>query len=262
MRKLAVKERGNMSRLSVSSIKLIPFLNEDTKYDVDLCNWIYQIVYTRGFETEDGDIKIVPMGDMFNHGSDYTEIEPSYDEEGNYYAYTTYDVPAGSPLRIQYADPTNPSFLFARYGFLDENTPSTFCKLIPAHINKDMEELGYSQERMLFYKNGEVSEEVWDILLYQHVSATRVGDKRALMEAHQRGDYETKQMLHEKYYADTSRLLLEHIEGFLEQLDKLSVKADERNTDFSDHPRLPLIIRHNQFVRDTFMTVRYRYFGY
>ena len=65
MRKLAVKERGNQARLSVSSIKLIPFLNEDTKYDVDLCNWVYQIVYTRGFESEeDGDIKIVPMGDV------------------------------------------------------------------------------------------------------------------------------------------------------------------------------------------------------
>ena len=43
MRKLAVKERGNMQRLSVSSIKLIPFLNEDTKYDADLCEWVYQI---------------------------------------------------------------------------------------------------------------------------------------------------------------------------------------------------------------------------
>ena len=64
MRKLAVKERGNMSRLSVSSIKLIPFLDEETKYDTDLVNWIYQIVYTRSFETENGDIKIVPMSDV------------------------------------------------------------------------------------------------------------------------------------------------------------------------------------------------------
>jgi hypothetical protein len=65
MRKLAVKERGNMSRLSDSStMKLIPFLNEDTTYDVELCNWVYQIVYTRSFETDDGDVKIVPMGDV------------------------------------------------------------------------------------------------------------------------------------------------------------------------------------------------------
>ena len=66
---------------------------------------------------------------------------------------------------------------------------------------------------MLFYKNGEVSEEVWDILLYQHLSSTHIGDKRALMEAHRKGDYETKQMLHEKYSQDTYRLLLEHIDG-------------------------------------------------
>jgi len=64
MRKLAVRERGNMSRLSVSSIKLIPFLNEDTKYDIDLCNWAYQVVYTRAFEGPNGDLKIVPFGDV------------------------------------------------------------------------------------------------------------------------------------------------------------------------------------------------------
>lgn len=64
MRKLAVRERGNMSRLSVSSIKLIPYLNDDVKYDVELCNWVYQVVYTRTVETEDGDLKLVPMGDV------------------------------------------------------------------------------------------------------------------------------------------------------------------------------------------------------
>ena len=37
---------------------------EDTTYDVELCNWVYQIVYTRSFETDDGDVKIVPMGDV------------------------------------------------------------------------------------------------------------------------------------------------------------------------------------------------------
>jgi hypothetical protein len=199
---------------------------------------------------------------MFNHGSDYVEIEPSYDEQGNYYAYTTCEVPAGSPLRTSYADPTNPSFLLARYGFLDEMTLATFCKIIPSHVNRDMEELGYAESRMLFYKNGDVSEEVWDVLLYQHLSSTKIGDRRALMEAHKRGDYETKRTLHEKYYPETSSALLEHINDFLEQLDKLSGKADDRQRDINDHPRLPLILRHNQFVQDVFMTVRSRYFGY
>ena len=199
---------------------------------------------------------------MFNHGSDYTEIEPSYDEEGNYYAYTTYDVPAGSPLRLSYGDPTNPSFLFARYGFLEEDTPATFCKLIPPHINKDMEQLGYAENKMLFYKTGDVSEEVWDILLYQYLSSNNIRDRRALMEAHQSDDYETKQALHESYYPYTSQALLDHIEDFIGQLDKLSMKGDDRIRNIDDHPRLPLILRHNQFVRETFMTVRNKYFGY
>ncbi len=82
------------------------------------------------------------------------------------------------------------------------------------------------------------------------------------MEAHNRGDYETKRMLHEKYYPDTSWALLNHINDFLDQLDKLSSKAEERQRNIDDHPRLPLILGHNQFVRDTFMTVRNKYFGY
>eukprot|EP00956_Cyclotella_meneghiniana_P004019 scaffold4876_cov64-Cyclotella_meneghiniana.AAC.4 len=262
MRKLAVRERGNMSRLSVSSIKLIPYLNDDVKYDVELCNWVYQVVYTRSVETEDGDLKLIPMGDYFNHGSDYTEIETSYDESGNYYAYTTYDVPAGSPLRTSYADPTNPSFLFARYGFIEDNTPATFCKIIPPHINRDMEELGYSESRMLFYSNGEVSQEVWDILLYQYLSSNNISDRRALMKAHTEGDYDGKQMLHDKYYGETSQLLLNHIEEFLLQLDKLSEKAYDRQRDINDHPRLPLILKHNEFVRQSFLAVRQTYFGY
>jgi hypothetical protein len=53
-----------------------------------------------------------------------------------------------------------------------------------------MEELGYAKSRMLFYKNGNVCEEVWDVLLYEHLSSTKIGDRRALMEAHKRGDYE------------------------------------------------------------------------
>ena len=64
MRKLTVQERGYLQRLGVSSIKLVPYLNEDTKYDVDLCTWVYQIVYTRSFESPDGDLKIVPLADV------------------------------------------------------------------------------------------------------------------------------------------------------------------------------------------------------
>jgi hypothetical protein len=257
MRKLAMEERSNMNHLMV---RQVPFLSVETRGNEALWVWAYQIVYTRSFEIgDDGDLRIVPMGDYFNHGSNYNEVEFACDEQGNFFAQTTYDVPAGSPLRMSYGDPTNPSFLFARYGFLDESSPATFCKIFPPHINKDMEDLGYAQNRMLFYKDtGDVSPEVWDILLYQFLSSTKIGDRRALMKAHMEGDWEAKQALHQEYYPKTSALLLEHIDTFIDQLDRLSAKGDGK--DVSEHPRLPLIMKHNEFVRNTFLAVKNNFF--
>ena len=152
MKKLANDERENQQRLDLCG---------DLKYHPrDLVKWAYQIVYTRSIETEDGDLQIVPMGDYFNHGSEFTEIESEYDDAGNYCAYTSYDVPAGSLLWISYADPRNPSHLLARYGFLDETCPATYCKLLPPTVNQDMLDLGYAHDRMLFYQSGEVADEV------------------------------------------------------------------------------------------------------
>jgi hypothetical protein len=261
MRKLAEEERETQQRLSKDSIQRVPFLCDDLKYHPrDFCKWAYQIVYTRSFETEGGDLKIVPMADYFNHGSDYTEIAPQFDDAGNYYAFTTYDVPAGSPLRISYADPRNPAHLLARYGFFDENCPSSYCKLLPRTIDQNMLDLGYSHERMLFYRTGEVSDEVWDIFLYLHLGDTNPDEQNLLMKAHREGDFDTKLALHEKYYSATSSALLEHVDSIIEEIDKVIEKSDAHPVYIkNEHPRLPLIHRHNKFVRETFANVRRRY---
>jgi hypothetical protein len=165
MKKIAVDERLKQRNLSSYAMKNVPWLGDDIKNDEDVIKWVFQIVYTRAFEAPDSeDLRIVPMGDMFNHASDYVEVEPWFDEEGNYYGYSTYDISAGSPLRISYGDSSNPSFMMARYGFLDEDSPATNCKLLPPHINQDMLDLGYEENRMLFYNTGEVSEEVRSML--------------------------------------------------------------------------------------------------
>mmetsp|Transcript_28921 Transcript_28921/g.46919 ORF Transcript_28921/g.46919 Transcript_28921/m.46919 type:complete len:546 (-) Transcript_28921:24-1661(-) len=266
MKKLAEEERENVNCL-VSSIKMVPFLSDLIKdHPRDICNWAYQVAYTRSIETEDGDLRIVPVGDYFNHGSEYTEIDYSFDDEGNYYSYTSYDVPAGSSLRISYADPKNPSFLMTRYGFLDKACPASFCKIMPDDVNEEMVELGYSYDRMLFYSTGEVAEEVWDVILYSNLGLSgEIEDQQALMNAYRQGDSDTKTMLHEKHYQATSTTLMEHIDMFLEELDKLIAKANtvgsERTYVAYEHPRLPLIIEHNIFVRDTFLNVRNRYFA-
>eukprot|EP00581_Thalassiosira_minuscula_P012769 CAMPEP_0183715368 /NCGR_PEP_ID=MMETSP0737-20130205/9618_1 /TAXON_ID=385413 /ORGANISM="Thalassiosira miniscula, Strain CCMP1093" /LENGTH=542 /DNA_ID=CAMNT_0025944459 /DNA_START=82 /DNA_END=1710 /DNA_ORIENTATION=+ len=267
MKKLTSEEKENQHRLSLQSIQSVPFLEEHIRNDPDLCRWAYQVVYTRAVETDDGDLRIVPMADYFNHGSqDWPEIASSYDDAGNYYAYSQIDVPAGSPLRFQYSDPRNPSHLMARYGFLDEECPATYCKLLPPAINQDMIDLGYSHDRMLFYRNGEVADEVWDIFLYQHLSATDLDDQQSLMRAHRTGDYDTKLALHNKHYGATSAALLEHVDGFIEEIDRVIRKAEtigvsDPNSIYIkyEHPRLPLIHRHNLFVKETFQSVRDKY---
>ena len=183
-------------------------------------------------------------------------MDISFDEEGNCNVYTTADVPAGSPLRMSYGDPTNPSKLFAQYGFLDETSPATFCKMTNIKPNQELLDLGYDFSRMLFFKEtGDVSQEVWDILLYQHLASNR-DDQQAFYEAHMQGDEDTKNAIHQHYFADTATALKKHVDTFLVQLDELSAKGVGK--DLNEHPRLPLILRHNEFVKETFLTVKAR----
>ena len=86
---------------------------------------------------------------------------------------------------------------------LDETSPSTFCKIMINKPSPQLVNLGYDHSKMLFYKDtGDVSQEVWDVLLYQLLESdpdTQV----AFYNAHRRGDFETKQALHRQYLSQT-----------------------------------------------------------
>jgi hypothetical protein len=234
-------------------------LSEATKANRALAKWAFAVVYTRCIPRGDDSV-IVPMADMFNHGSIEPNIDIQWDEEGNCYALATQDIIARSSLRISYGDPTNPSYLFARYGFLDEDSPATFCKIMISNPSRELLDMGYDPSRMLFFKDtGDVSQEVWDVLLYQILGDLDPSQQQALYQAHMSGDYDTKQAIHNQYYPQTSTALLNHIDGFVNQLDALSQKTVGR--DPAVHPRLPLIRMHNDFVRQSFLTVRSRLTG-
>jgi len=238
-----------------------------------ILKWAFNVVHTRCFSgnrngqsgntngigdggTDGEEQKIVIMADMFNHGTE-TDVELMYDDEGNCNVYTVRDVPAGAPLRISYGCPTNPSEFFATYGFLDESSPATFCKIMNIPPTPELRTIGLDFSRMLFYKDtGDISPEVWDVLLYANVLKNDLGTKQAFYEAHVNGDGETKNAIHSEYFGQTARELQQHVDMFLEQLQTLSSKSDDK--DWNDHPRLPLILRHNEFVRSTFENVKAR----
>mmetsp|Transcript_130394 Transcript_130394/g.194064 ORF Transcript_130394/g.194064 Transcript_130394/m.194064 type:complete len:447 (+) Transcript_130394:105-1445(+) len=234
------------------ALKKVDCLSDQIKNDPRVTKWAFNVVQTRSVGP-DGDKRIIPVADMFNHGTE-TEVDMNFDEEGNCNVYTTRDVPAGSPLRISYGDPTNPSHLFATYGFLDETSPATFCKIMTIKPNQELLDIGYDFSRMLFYKDtGDVSQEVWDVLLYQALASNRPVQE-AFYQAHMNGDADTKAAIHQQYFFQTSSALKKHVDSFLKQLDELSAKGDGK--DVNEHPRLPLILRHNEFVKQTFLRVK------
>lgn len=189
---------------------------------------------------------------MFNHAAE-PEVEVTYDPNtGDCYAYAIVDVPAGSPIRTSYGDPTDITPLFANYGFLDDSAPGTFCKLM--HMLEEIEELGYGFSNLLFYKNGEISPEVYDVVLYHVLKKSDPGLAQGFYQAVMSGDESTKGQYQEQYWPYTKEELQNHVNGLIGDIDVWSRTA--RSYDLNTHPRAPLILQHNAFVRDTFVQVK------
>lgn len=259
--KLCKQERTLFNTLSVAPSLLVPWLSDEVKGDEKMWRFAYQIVQTRGMHTPSGDYCIPPMADYMNHGSVDHNVELAFDGYGNCLATTTADVPAGCELKLNYGE-HGPSLFLSRYGFLDDGSPSTFCKLIPRKVTEEMEDLGYSHDRMLFYSTGDVSEEVFDVLLYILLGedgAVGAGLQSQLHGAHVSGDHDAKRSMHERYYHRTMTRLIEHVDEFLASLDELERIANYGAQEATGrYPRLPLILRHNEFVRRIFFATRAR----
>ena len=246
---MALRERKAFVSFQ-KAVRNAPF-NEDVLKNVTALKWAYNVALTRSVEY-DGERTIAPMADMFNHGVE-TEVQLSYDGNGDCYAVAQYDIPAGSPLRVSYGDPTDPTPLFARYGFLDESSPGTFCKLM--HMREEMEALGYTYANLLFYRaTGGISPEVYDVVLYYCLRKNDQGLADGFYQAASSGDDGTKAQYHEQYWQYTKEEMEKHVNNMLRDLDKWSEKAN--SYDVSTHPRVPLILQHNAFVKETFLNVK------
>jgi len=251
--RLSREERTKFDNI-YQALQGVDLLGPEIKENKDLCQWAFNCVHTRCLGEKGKEQKIPLMADMFNHGTE-TEVEVSFDEAGNCNVYANRDVPAGSPLRMSYGCPTNPSNFFATYGFLDESSPATFCKMMDIKSTPQLVDLGFDFSRMLFYKDtGEISPEVWDIVLFDKVLKNNMEVRQQFYDAHMSGNAEMKQAIHQAYMGETAAHIKTHVDIFLSELDKLSAKGVGK--DLVQHPRLPLIWRHNEFVKQTFLNVK------
>ena len=113
--------------------------------------------------------------------------------------------------------------------------------------------------RLFLQDTGDISPEVMDVVLYAKVlnnlksSPENDGYKQAFYQAHMQGDEQTKAMIHEQFRYQTLSEIKRHVDTFLEALETLEQKSQGRS--FEEHPRLPLILSHNEFVKQTFLKV-------
>ena len=233
----------------------------------ELLKWIYNVVETRSVMVDGATTTmennkeriLVPMVDMFNHASIGHNVELTYDtQSGDCYMYTVTDVPAGSTLYTSYGTyyHTNPSATFAKYGFIDTSCIASYCKMMNIIPSTELRNIGLSYSRMLFYSTtGDISEEVYDVLLYQQLSETSNWQaQREFYNACITNDTQLKSEYHAMYISQTLTKLKHHVDTFLQDLDDLYDKA--RTKDATKHPRLPLILAHNDYIRSTFITVK------
>ena len=238
---LAMSERINFVNFQ-KAVQYVSCIDPNILNDKGILKWAYNVAVTRSVN-RNGERLIAPMADMFNHGTE-TEVEITYDNDGNCMVYASKDIPAGSPLRMSLGDPTNPTPLFATYGFLDESSPATFCKTM--HLRPEMEELGYDFKDLLFYKDtGDISMEVYDVFLYS-VLAQDPNLKQGFYQAVMSGDEATKNQYHEQYWSYTVEAMRNHVDSTLRELDQLSAQAQSK--DPQTHPRVPVILQHNSYV--------------
>jgi len=254
IKSLCQKERDQLAAFR-EALQVFEYLSPWAKANQGLAKFVYSIVFTRSRTTDNGDLQIIPVVDMFNHGYP-GNVMISNDQNGNCDVVLADDVPPGTPLLMSYGDPTNPSQFLVTYGFLNE-APAAFCKILISNPSQELKDIGYDPSKMLVdTATGAVSQEVWDVILYSRLERKPdlVRDKRNFYKAHMAGDEGAKAAIHQKYLRESCSALRLHVDNILAEVADLAVRTNA--FDSSKHPRLPLIRKHNSMVTSTFMKVR------
>jgi hypothetical protein len=253
---LALEDKSRCKKF-VNALDSVSSLNYEVKSYKDLIRWAYNALYTRYQEMPDGNICLIPLVDYLNHGGVNSNAYVTYDEVGNAYVYTACEIPAGDAITLCYDDPTNPSALLARYGFLDESSDATYCKYIITNPSYQVYDLGYPNS-MLFYKDGSISQEVWDVILYQELGKVSRPDQESFYQACMNGNEEIKQGYCSQYWDQILFELQDHVNSLINELEELEIgllTQSEMGQDSERHPRLPLLKRHNEFVKNVFDSI-------
>jgi hypothetical protein len=99
-------------------------------------------------------------------------------------------------------------------------------------------------------QTGEIAPKVWDIFLYELLQNNDPDSAGAFYTACVNNDEATKQQYHDHYFQYTLESLRNHVYEILGSVDQLNMKA--QSYDLETHPRVPVIMAHNNLVKSTF----------
>jgi len=248
---LASSERINYSHFANALRQgYVPF-NPDTINNEQIVKWAYNVALTRFEEVWEPQRNklIAPMADMLNHSAE-PNCEISFDQMGNCNVMAIYDIQPGTPLTTSLGDPSNPTPIFAQYGFLPNDCATLFCKAM--HLERIIKYLGYDFKDLLFQtESGEIAPKVWDIFLYEILENNDQGAADNFYVACKTNDEAAKQEIHNQYFQYTLEALREHVYKIVNDVGQLTMQA--QSYDLQTHPRVPVIVAHNNLVRDTFV---------
>ena len=235
---------------------------DDGKYVADdIVKWAFSIVFSRSWRSPSNpeDARIIPLADNFNHAEEATVIVEEPEGEGG--ATTVVlktDVERDTELKLSYGPGYDPSRFLIIFGFFDETVREVFCGVAFTDPSEELVKLGATDRSAMIYRDdGAISNAVWDSTLYVTLSQ-KPEEQAAFYEARINDDAEAFQALHRKYRLEIALSLKNHAEAVLQTEYLVPTDQELSKIDVKQHPRLPMILKHNRFMRKVFGNVKDR----
>ncbi|CAB9515982.1 SET domain containing [Seminavis robusta] len=241
-----------------------------------ILKWAYNVVYSRCWkfsdyleESDGGDSDIVPIGDLFNHkepANVAVENEPSSGSVDFVLQNSDTGTAVGAnkinSLCLSYGT-SNPHRFLVIFGFVDESMPEIFSQITFPNPTADHIALGCEDRSKMVYgtTDGCISNDTIRNSVLFALLVSKPEEQKAFVEAHRQQKQSVMRDFHSKYALETALTLKNHVSATLAELELLGNRIEEvkrEDTQQRQHSNLPLIEKHNQFLRRVFGKVKKR----